>query len=80
MNERNQYKMRKEKGSIKSIKDMSQREQRDTRRNWRNSQFEKRKRDVIFKAHVNAIPFPSTSPDSIDNRAETMKRGKKTDS
>ena len=73
MNERNRYKMRKEKGSIKSIKDMSQREQRDTRRNWRRNQSKKRKREVIFKVRVNTIPSPPTSPDSIDNRAETMK-------
>ena len=74
MNERNRYKMRKEKGSIKSIKDMSQREQRDTRRNWRRNQSKKRKRDIIFKVRVNAIPSPPTSPDGIDNRAETMKK------
>ena len=66
--------MRKEKGSIKSIKDMSQKEQRDTRRNWRCNQSKKRKRDVIFKVHVNAIPSQPTSPDGIDNRAETMKK------
>ena len=64
---------RTEKSSIKSIKDMSQREQRDTRRNWRRNQSKKRKRDVIFKVRVNAIPSPPTFQDGIDNRAETMK-------
>ena len=66
--------MRKEKGSIKSIKDMSQSAQRDTRRNWRRNQSKKRKRDIIFKVRVNAIPSLPTSSDGIDNRAETMKK------